>query len=593
MVGRIATCLVVTVIVAGCGNRGMHEYQSLDGRYRVILSGTPKVEVRTFPTAVGPMVSKITSAKDLSETARLIMYVDYPPPLLNIGNREAFLDNYCLGWAHRTRVSVLSKAPIEIAGHSGRDLTFDSLPNSQFGKVSGRAWFFVVGARLYVVTIMAPPGRLDAATIDSFFNSFALLDQGPGPPQPVPNPDMPGSPPPQLATDSDNPPHQPAATLAFYDVPDPADAPIEADIPGMGSKPAASRDAGLDGAPKSTIPGATIRSFEWVDANADMVGTFDNNSRADGKRDHHFRLQIDLPPTTIIESMALSTDNVNRWETRPTRQWWPLAVFQNGRAVCRAQVPQLGLFEGSQTFDLYVNTRIGPRPGDPARLEVAISAGGGQSRLTAKCQVPSTAPEPGQLTRPAPAIAAAPPTSTAPAASPVGPAGRPKVVGQLLDRPAKGNPASGRESTAVPVVANPTSGGATIVAFDWLDQDQDRVGTSGRTIAPSGDRDEHFQLVLDVPGASTIEAININGNGVLRWTTKTGFRTWPVAVVVNQQPRNRAQVYRLGAFSGRWTFDLYVESHDTVKPHQPFGVEVIFTSRGIKHTLTARCERKK
>ncbi len=624
MTGRIAACLIiaVAVTVSGCGGMGSQEYRSLDGRYRVTLSGTPKLQEQTVPTAVGPVVEKIAGTEDWSGTARVVLYADFPAALVHLGNRDAILEGACHGWATTAQMSIQSKTTFSISGHSGRDLTFESLPGAKIGNATGRTRVFLVGNRLYQVIIAGPKGRLDAATMDSFLNSFALLDQGPGPPPPGPFPGMPGGPPPQLANNQANPPRRinprpsnprpsnpraanprpsnpgppgparpAAATLALYDVPDPADAPIEADIPGMGSNPApaADRVPGLGGSPKATIPGARIRSLAWVDGDADMVGTFDNNASADGKRDHHFRLEIELPPTTIIESMSLRTDNFNRWDTKPNRQWWPLAVFQKGRAVCRAQVPQVGLFEGPQTFDLYVNTGIGPKPNDEAQVEVAISASGEHATLTAKCQVPSTAPEPGQMMRPAPAPA---PEIAAPAA-PAGPGGRPKVVGQLRDAPAKGNPSGGRESTAVPTVASPSSGGATIVAFEWLDQDEDHVGTSGRIIGPGGGKDEHFQLVLDMPGASIIEAININGDGVLRWTTKPGFRTWPVAVVANQQPRNRGQALRLGAFSGRWTFDLYVESHDTVKPNQPFGVEVVFTSRGIKHTVTARCERKK
>lgn len=642
MIGRIAGCFVIAfaVTMAGCGGMGTQEYKSLDGRYRVMLSGSPKIQEQTIATAVGPVVQKIAVTEDWSGTARVVLYADFPAALVHLGNRDAILEGACQGWATTAQMLIQSKTPFSISGHSGRDITFESLPGSKIGNATGRTRVFLVGNRLYQVIIAGPKGRLDAATMDSFLNSFALLDQGPGapPPPPGPFPGMPGGPPPQIAKNQGNPPRPsnprlsnprpsnprpsnprlsnlrpsnprpsnpgpsgpaqpPAATLALYDVPDPADAPIEADISGMGGtpRPAADRVTGLGGSPKATIPGARIRSFAWVDGDADMVGVFDNNAQPDGKRDHHFRLEIELPPTTIIESMSLRTDNFNRWDTKPNGQWWPLAVLQKGRAVCRAQVPQVGLFEGPQTFDLYVSTGIGPKPNDQAQVEVAISAGGEQATLTAKCQVPSTAPEPGQMTRPAsaPEIAAAPSPPAEPAAPPAGPGGRPRVVGQLKDPQAKGNPSGGRESTAVPVLPSPSSGGATIVAFEWLDQDEDHVGTSGRVIAPGGGKDEHFQLVVDMPGASIIEAINVNGDGVLRWTTKPGFRTWPVAVVANQQPRNRAQALRLGAFSGRWTFDLYVESHDTVKPNQPFGVEVVFTSRGARHTMTARCERKK
>ncbi len=572
------------------------EYKSVEGKYRVMMSGTPKVEVRTIPTAVGPVVTKITGAEDWSGTARMVMYADYPPALVHAGNQNVILDNFCQGWAPGAQMSILSKAPVSISGHPGREMNFESIPNSKFGKLSGRTRVYIVGARLYQVFIAGPQGRLSADTMDGFLNSFALLEGGPGPQMPdiLPGPppghqppvvSYPNNPPAPANMPPSRPPARQANVLAFYDVPDPADAPIEADIPGMGSTPSDRKRLGLGGLARSSSGGARIRSFEWVDADADMIGGFGDNAHADGTRDHHFRLGIDLPAGTILESMAMNAGPGNRWQTRTSQEWWPIAVFQNGRAVTRSHVGQVGLFDGAQTFDLYVNTGIGPRPGDAIRLEVEFSAAGGQATVAAECQVPSTAPQPAEMKRPVQGIAATP-------ATPIpGPDGAPKSLRPPTNAARTEVPSNGREPTTVPLVVSPTAGGATIVAFNWLDRDDDRVGTSGRQIGPGGGKDEHFQLVLDLPAASIIEQVNITGGGVLRWTTRPG-RTWPVAVLANEQPKNRAQMLRVGAFSGRWNFDLYVESHETVQPRQPFGAEVIISSRGIKHTLTARCERK-
>ena len=190
------------------------------------------------------------------------------------------------------------------------------------------------------------------------------------------------------------------------------------------------------------------------------------------------------------------------------------------------------------------------------------------------------------------------------------PAGGRPAAGRLPPRPASPRPAAAparqpqtrheagpprrpdAEPTEVPVLVKPSSGGATIVSFDWLDRNDDHAGTSGRQIGPGGGKDEHFQLVLDLPTAAIIEEITITGGGVLRWTTKPAPRSWPVAVVANHELKNRAQMLRLGAFSGRWTFDLYAESQEAVRPDHVFGVEVVVFIRGTQHHLTARCQRK-
>jgi hypothetical protein len=118
------------------------------------------------------------------------------------------------------------------------------------------------------------------------------------------------------------------------------------------------------------------------------------------------------------------------------------------------------------------------------------------------------------------------------------------------------------------------------------------VGTSGRVFGPDGGHDEHYRLVLDLPPAATIEEIAIMGGAELRWTTRPSTLFGPVAVFANQQSVNRGQSLRLGTYSGRWTFDLYVESDAGIRPGHVFGIEVVLFIRGTRHHLTARCQRQ-
>jgi hypothetical protein len=149
-----------------------------------------------------------------------------------------------------------------------------------------------------------------------------------------------------------------------------------------------------------------------------------------------------------------------------------------------------------------------------------------------------------------------------------------------------------RESSEVPVLLKPSAGGASIVSFDWLDQKEDRVSTGGRMIEPGGGKDEHYRLALDLPAAAVVEEIVITGGGVLRYTTKPSTRFWPVAVFTEHRAQIRGQSRQVGTFSGQWTFDLYVESHSSVRPDHVFGVEVVVLIRGTRYSLTARCQRK-
>ena len=111
----------------------------------------------------------------------MVMYADYPPHLIHAGNRDGGLDGACQGMVSEAQLVTLSKVPITLNGHPGREVTFDSQPGRPGGKVVGRARLYLVGNRLYQVLIAGPDGRVSPETIDSYLNSFALLDQGPGP----------------------------------------------------------------------------------------------------------------------------------------------------------------------------------------------------------------------------------------------------------------------------------------------------------------------------------------------------------------------------------------------------------------------------
>ena len=457
--------------------------------------------------------------------------------------------------------------------------------------------------------------------MEDFLGSFELLDQGPGPGGPgpgvPPGPGIPpGPPPPQnVGRPPVEPPNPslvpqppggstaaPPGTLSFYNIPEPASAPIEADGWGMGSTPGEAEVPGLGGSPRprAAAAGAAIRSFDWVDADADYVGGVGDAAGPDGTKDQHFKLDINLPPNAIVESLAISSGPGNRWVTQPGGQWWPIAIYQNGRPVSRSFVTQVGAFSGPQVFDLYINTGGGPAPGRPIDLELTLSIGGRRVSLGSQCKRPERAASaladarPARAeggTAPTPAIAADP-AAPAPAGMAADPGTGPEVAPAVQPTTTAAAPPSERRPSAVPVLVKPSSGGATIVSFDWLDQKDDRVGTAGRRIAAGGGKDEHFQLAIDLPAAAIIEEVAVTGGGPVRWTTKPTPRTWPLAVVANNELKNRAQVYRLGAFSGRWTFDLYAEAQEGVQPDQAYVAEVVVFLRGTRHTLTSRCQRK-
>ncbi len=565
MRGRNLAQLLLAIVATGCGGTTSQEYMSPEGRYRVQFPGKPKVADRTEQTPLGPIINKVATTKDWSQTERTVAYADFPGGLIHLGNKDRMLDGACQGFATGSNLVIQSKMPIAKNGHPGREVAFETQEGHPAGKLTGRTRIYLVGARLYQLTVAGPRGRITPETMESFLDSFELLDGGPGPGFPAgPPPPTAGRPPgsPPQPTTEPNPPVAPAdqaAPLSFYNIPEPATATVEADLGGMGGTPRDADVRGLGGSPAAPASsgGASIKLFEWVDADTDNVGGPGAAPGPDGTNDQHFRLRLDLPPRTIIESLAISNGPTNRWVTQSSDQWGPIAIYQDGRAVFRSYVAQVGFFSGPQTFDLYISPGAEPAASVAIELQVALSIDGRRVPLSSRC----TRPE-----QPFGALADARPRPTAPAI-PSSPAPSPAAAPARQPQPATSpDPSpSGRQPTDIPVLIKPSSGGATIVSFNWLDRDDDHSGTSIRQIGPGGGKDEHFQLALDLPSAAIIEEITITGGGVL-WTTKPVPRSWPVAVVANHVLKNRAQMRTVGAFSGKWTLDLYAESQEVVRP---------------------------
>ena len=576
MRGGIVAVVLLLVVVSGCGGAVNQEYTSPEGRFRAHFPGKPKLSEQTVPTPVGPIVLKIASTADWSRTERLVSYADYPVGLIHLGNKDPMLDDACQGMATEARLVILSKMPITIDGHPGREVSFESQPGHPAGKISGRARVYLVGARLYQALIAGPTGRTTPETLDGFLNSFELVDQGP-------EPSSVRAGPPSGAVRPSVPPREvDRSPMGFYSVPDPATDIIVADTSSSGP---AGVDRQREPASIASAGGARIRGFDWIDENVRSGGSIDPGE-SEKTRDQHFRLSVDLPPNTILDELAIASGKTHRWVTKPSDRDGPIAIFQKGRPVARSYVAQVGVYSGPQDFDLNINTGIGDGPGTEFAVQVVLSVADNRITLNSRCRRPGQSTGPladaqpsGRMTN-EPAKPKAPPTVTL---SPTKPS-QPDISSRLkIQR---------HESTEVPVVLRPSAGGASIVSFDWIDRKEDRVGTSGRVLAPDGGPDEHYQLVLDLPPATTIEEIAIMGGEELRWTTRPSTRYGPIAVFANQQAVNRGQILRLETYSGRWTFELYVESDAGIRPGHVFGVEVVLFIRGTRHHLTARCDRK-
>ena len=617
MRGRIVAQLVLAFVAAGCGSTASREYTSPEGRYRVQFPGKPKITEQTVPTPVGPIITKVASTKDWSRTERMVMYADFPGGLIHTGNKDRMLDGACQGMATEANLVILSKTPIAMNGHPGREVSFETQEGHRAGKMTGRARIYLVGDRLYQVFIAGPTGRITPETMESFLDSFELLDQGPDRAARPGVPRGPESRPARLrrrpsaarrsaAKSVARPPA--AGRLDGGPAPGRWASTTSPSRPPRRSRPtsrgwarrpgrprsrawADRRPAAAAGAPRSArSTGSMPTRTSWA-ARRCRPGRWDQGpafpARARPAAEHDHRVAGDLRRA-----------GRNRWVTQPSDQWWPIAIYPEraaGRPVARRAGRRLLRAAGLRpVYQHRHRRRVRAAPSSwrsscrsaagRVTLTLAVQAaraGGRAARRRPAGPRPADAPLP-RSPRPwrpfRPAAAEPDRPRRQPAAQPTTAAARHRPrASRPRSRTSSSHRAAARRSSR-----STGSIGTTIAS-----------GTAGRRIAPGGGKDEHFRLVMDLPAAAIIEEVAVTGGGPVRWTTKP---TRPLlAARRRRQPassRTAPRSLRLGAFSGRWTFDLYAESQDGVRPDQAFGVEVVVFIRGTRHHLTARCQRK-
>ena len=378
--------------------------------------------------------------------------------------------------------------------------------------------------------------------MDSFLDSFELLDQGPGPAGPGSPRDHRRRPP---AVRRARPPH-PATG------PDPPAAPADragaagllqhpraglrdhrgrcrrgwAATPGDAESRASAarrRRPPRPGAPRSARSNGSMPTRTSWAATAMPPGP-------DGTKDQHFRLRLDLPPNTIIESLAISerADATAGSRSPATSGGRSPSTRTGGRSPGRTS-PRSASSPGRRPSTCTSTPAPSPRRAAPIELEVVLSIDGRRVH-------PVLADASGPSSRSAPLADARGRAQARPAIPPAprtGPAADARATSPSRRRGRTASP-SGRESTEVPALLKPSSGGATIVSFDWLDRDDDHVGTRAGRSAPAAARTS-IPARHRPAGRGDHRGDHHHRRRRAAGRPSPAPRSWPVAVVANQR----------------------------------------------------------
>jgi hypothetical protein len=166
--------LLSASMAAGCGSPSWKEFAPSQGRFRVLMPGTPVVQEESEDTWAGlargkRYLASTGSGGTDSFCAYGVTYADYPerytqtksPEKILAGQKDALVPS---------EGKLLKERPIEIGSSPGIELELED--------PAGKILFFriyLVEKRLYVVTAKYAKGKR-TPEVDAFFESFRLTN---------------------------------------------------------------------------------------------------------------------------------------------------------------------------------------------------------------------------------------------------------------------------------------------------------------------------------------------------------------------------------------------------------------------------------
>lgn len=149
-------------------------FTSPDGRFTVLMPGTPRRESQTQKTYMGEIDFEIFSAQPpKQEVAYLVVYNDFPHSYGQMTNPQEILNNVQEMALKTTKSNLISHRNIRSSnGHPGREFAYINAG----GKIT-RTRVYIAEGRLYQVMAITSRKQQQnlAKTITGYLNSFQIV----------------------------------------------------------------------------------------------------------------------------------------------------------------------------------------------------------------------------------------------------------------------------------------------------------------------------------------------------------------------------------------------------------------------------------
>ena len=168
----VATLLAISVLLSSCGrNKEWSTFTSEAGGFSISMPGLPEEESQLTATEYGTTEAHTFIAEDAGFGYSAI-YADYPNNLIQAYPADVILGGISFGVISQSAGELLSSAEITFNDYPGKALDIASPVGDSVLMVR----LYLVGNRIYQLSVVSVSARINDENVNRFFDSFRLFD---------------------------------------------------------------------------------------------------------------------------------------------------------------------------------------------------------------------------------------------------------------------------------------------------------------------------------------------------------------------------------------------------------------------------------
>ena len=149
------------------------DFSSAQGRYSIIMPGAPDDQTLTIDTTAGPIDKHLALFENRSG-AFVVIYADYPASLARQADPQQLLDDERDNAIAATKGALFNERRLALDGHPGREIKIDIPGDGALPAGVMTVRYYLVGDRLYEITVVTPKTRPAPDITQKFLDSFQL-----------------------------------------------------------------------------------------------------------------------------------------------------------------------------------------------------------------------------------------------------------------------------------------------------------------------------------------------------------------------------------------------------------------------------------